>query len=178
MSKYLTIAEIAEQADIPNSTCRRYLASFEAFFLVKGGSRLKKYEAGAVDILKRIKDLYENGMDTNEIHNVLINEFPLVVNGDEQQESNEQASTVPTLATSEDISEIKQALEQQKQFNEMLLKKLDEQNEYIKQSLERRDKQLLESIRAIQEQKQAQIETAISQQKQEKKSFFARLFGK
>src|SRR4051794_14265701 len=98
MSKYLPIAEIAELADIPNSTCRRYLAAFESFFMVKGGSRLKKYEIGSVDILKRIKQLYDEGQDTNEIHSVLVNEFPLVINSDKQQESHEQA-TASTLAT-------------------------------------------------------------------------------
>lgn len=184
MRNYLTIAEISEQVGIPNSTCRRYLTSFETFFIVKGGSRLKKYEQQAVDVLKRIKQLYEDGQDTNEIHSVLVNEFPLVINGDEQQEgTNKQQTAVSTLATSEDITEIKTALEQQRQFseqqqefNKMLLQKLNEQNEYIKESLERRDQQLLESIRQLQEQKQqAQLEVATSQHK---RGFFSRLFNK
>lgn len=173
MSKYLSIAEIAELADIPNSTCRRYLASFESFFLVKGGSRLKKYEISSVDILKRIKQLYDEGMDTTEIHSVLVNEFPLVIDN-EKQEQKEKATTTPGLATSEDIAEIKKALEQQQQFNEMLVKKLDEQNTYIKDSLDRRDKELIKSIREIQEAKQL---TAASEEKPEKKGFFKRLFG-
>lgn len=171
--EFLTIAELAERADIPNSTCRRYLGTFEVFFLVKGGNRVKKYESQAVDILKRIKQLYDEGQDTNEIHNVLKKDFPLVINGDEQQEEDEETSMVSTLATSEDIVEIKRILEQQTQFNQMLLQKLEEQNNYIKESLERRDRQLLEALR---ESQQARIEAAPAEQK--KPGFFARLFGK
>lgn len=178
MSEYLPIAEIAELADIPNSTCRRYLADFEAFFIVKGGSRVKRYEVAAVDVLKRIKQLYDDGMGTTEIHNVLVNEFPLVIDG-EKERTEEAAAHVPGLATSEDIAEIKQALEQQKQFNEQLVKKLDEQNQYIKESLERRDRQLMESLRAtLEERKQAALQEAAAEEERKAKGFWARLFGK
>ncbi|MEK4886437.1 MerR family transcriptional regulator [Bacillus sp. FSL W8-0223] len=177
MSEYLTIAELAEQAGIPNSTCRRYLANFEAFFVVKGGSRLKKYEVEAVNVLKRIKQLYDEGKDTNEIRNILANEFPLVINHDDQRETSEKVANTPTLATSEDVEEIKKALEEQKKFNEMLLKKLDEQNRYIKESLEKRDRQLMESLNQALEIRQARIEAAAAE-KEQPKGFFARLFSK
>jgi DNA-binding transcriptional MerR regulator len=177
VSKYLSIAEIAELADIPNSSCRRYLADFEVFFMVKGGSRVKKYEAAAVDILKRIKQLYDDGMGTTEIHSVLVNEFPLVVDSEKQERKEEAAAHVPGLATSEDIAEIKQALEQQKQFNEMLVKKLDEQNAYIKKSIERRDQQLMESLRAtLEERKAIAMQEAAATAEQKKKGFWAKLF--
>lgn len=172
MSNYLTIAELAEQADIPNSTCRRYLSTFEAFFLVKGGSRLKKYEQRAVDILKRIKHLYDDGLESNEIHSVLVGEFPLVIDGDEQRESDE-SPVVSALATSEDVKEIKQALEDQKVFNQQLLEQIKQQQEYIKQSLDRRDQELLKAIR---ESQQAQLEVAASEKEEPKKGFFARWF--
>ena len=152
MSKYLTIAEMAEQADIPNSTCRRYLTSFEEFFLLKGGSRLKKYEANAIEILIRIQNLYEDGMDTNEIHSILVREFPIVVNGDEQREVREKASA---LATNEDIAEIKQALVDQKQFNKKLLEQLEQQNLYYEKKFEelKGDRDFIGSLRNSMEQR-------------------------
>src|SRR3954454_25177340 len=167
MSKYLTIAELAEQADIPNSTCRRYLTSFESFFLVKGGSRLKKYEASAVDVLKRIKQLYEEGQDTNEIHNSLVSDFPLVVNDDEH-EKKEQAVTVPGLATSEDIAEIKKALDEQKQFNQTLLEQLEEQYLYYEKKFEelKHDREFVSSLKNSMEQRK--IESAEHQNKTDK----------
>lgn len=174
MKKYLTIAELAEQVDIPNSTCRRYLANFETFFVAKGGNRVKKYEETAVHILKRIKALYDEGLETNEVHNVLVNEFPLVISTDEYQ-GNQQIPKTPKLATSEDIAEIMNVLIQQKQFNEELLDQIKKQQEFIEKSIERRDKLLLESIRSLQEQKRIQIE---SHEINEKKGFFSRFFNK
>lgn len=220
VNKYLPIAEIAEQADIANSTCRRYLTTFESFFLVRGGSRLKRYEANSVDILKRIKQLYDEGQDTNEIHNVLVNEFPMVIDGDKQPESNEHVSG---LATAEDITEIKQALDEQKQFNQQLLEHIKHQHLYYEQKFEelKYDRDFVHSLRSSMEQRRIEssehenttneqlkeinhqlleikqdekvkelsehvanlskqleqmVETAASQE--DKKGFFARLFGK
>lgn len=155
MSNYLTITEIAEQTDIPNSTCRRYLASFEPFFSVKGGSRLKKYESDAVNVLMRIKKLYDEGLETHEIFDVLKNEFPLVVNSEEQQETSEKTPTVPTLATSQDIEEIKEALEEQKQFNHVLLKEMKQQHLYYEKKFDelKYDREFVHSLRESMQQR-------------------------
>lgn len=149
VSKYLTITEIAEQTDIPNSTCRRYLAAFEPFFSVKGGSRLKKYESDAVNVLKRIKQLYDEGLETHEIFDMLKNEFPLVVNSEEQRETSEQAPVIPTLATSEDIAEIKKSLEEQKQFNQALLQEMKQQHLYYEKKFDevKYDREFIGSLR-------------------------------
>lgn len=155
MNKYLTIAELAELTDIPNSTCRRYLTAFEAFFVVKGGSRLKKYESSAVNVLKRIKYLYEEGLESHEIFDTLKGEFPLVVNGEEQREINEESPTVPGLATSEDIAEIKKALDEQKQFNQALLQEMKQQHLYYEKKFDelKRDRELVSSLRQSMEQR-------------------------
>jgi predicted transcriptional regulator len=180
VNNYLSISEIADKTGISNSTCRRYLSTFERFFVVKGGNRLKKYESSAVVVLGRIRDLYNDGQDTDEIYNILVNEFPMVINGDEQQETNNHQ--VPSLATSDDIAEIKQQLvdqresmQRQEEFNKALLQKLDEQQKYIEQSIERRDRQLMEVLK---ESQQARIEAAAATtQEEKKKGFFSRLFG-
>lgn len=128
----MTISELAEKADIPNSTCRRYLATFENFFEVKGGNRLKKYKAEAVDVLKRIKDLYDNGMDTTEIHSVLANEFPMIVtvSFEEDGEPKEKNENLPSLATSEQILEILERLDKQEEIIGRLVEKLAKKDQY------------------------------------------------
>lgn len=193
--KYLTIAEIASLADIPNSTCRRYLTAFESFFMVKGGSRLKKYDMSAVDVLKRIKQLYDEGQDTNEIYNVLANDFPLVTNVEEQQENQQEQvmpSTSLSVVTSDELEGIQKALEEQRVFNLALIEELKEQRQliekkdrYIEQSLERRDKELVESLRSSMNNKELQkqlneIQTTLSEiavTKKKNKGFFRWLFG-
>lgn len=150
MREYLSITELADKSGIPNSTCRRYLTSFEEFFVVKGGSRLKKYEVEAITVLQRIKDLYDDGADTNEIHNILAKEFPRVMNGEEEVDKN-----LPTLATSEDIMEIKQALAEQKQFNDELLETLKQQHLYYETKFDSlvQDRELISSLRNSMEQR-------------------------
>jgi hypothetical protein len=169
MNKYWTITEIAEQADIPRSTCSRYLASFDAFFVIKGGSRLKKYESSAVTVLKRIKQLYDEGLETHEIFDTLKNEFPIVVNSEQQRESNKQTPAVPTLATSEDLEEIITALEEQKQFNQVLLQKMNEQHLYFEKKFEelKYDRELIGSLRESMQQRKieaSEMENKTSEQ--------------
>ena len=173
MKEVLTITRLSELSGIPNSTCRRYLNVFEAFFLLKGGSRLKRYEPHSVEILKRIKHLYDEGRDTQEIYYILQGEFPMVIDGEEQRKR-EQTSVVTTLATSEDVEEIKKALEEQREFNKMLLSRLDQQQEYIRESIDRRDRELTQAIR---ESQRARLDVTTAEQG-ETKSFWERLFGK
>lgn len=169
---YLTISEICKETDVSNSSCRRYLSEFDGFFSVKGGGRVKKYEEQAVNVIMRIKHLYDEGKDKDEIYNVLVNEFPLVIDGEEEQSNNE---SVPSLATSDDIAEIKGSLNEQKEFNAELLKRLDQQQQYIDKRLEERDQLLMESInKSLETQKQI----ASTREEEQKRSFWARLFNR
>ena len=70
------------------------------------------------------------------------------------------------------IAEIKSSLEEQKEFNAELLKRLDQQQQYIDKRLEERDRLLMDSInKSLATQKQ------IAATREEKKQgFWARLF--
>lgn len=178
MTNYLTISDLCRETDVSNSSCRRYLTEFSDFFSVKGGSRVKKYEEQAVNVIKRIKLLYDEGNDKDEIYSVLVNESPTVVNDEEKQTNKEESSR---LATSEDIDEIKESLEEQKRFNAELLKRLDQQAEYINQSITKRDQELMNVMNEISENKKqlaSSEEQETESEPEQKKGFFSRLFGK
>ena len=66
-----------------------------------------------------------------------------------------------------DLSSIMERLERQEQFNQALVRKLDEQQHYIKESLNKRDQLLLESLKNTQEAKKAEV----------KKKRFLKWFG-
>lgn len=171
MKEWYTITELAEKTNIPDTTIRRYIAKFNSFFVFSGGSRSRRYEETAIKVLIRIKNLFDSGYETDQVNHALSNEFPVVIDGEKENEVN----TPAVLATSEDIFEIKQALKQQTEFNKLLIEKLEHQERYIKESLKKRDLQLVESLKAIQEERKALIESAAAQ---EKKGLFFRLFGK
>jgi hypothetical protein len=67
-------------------------------------------------------------------------------------------------------------MKRQEEFNQALLQRLDQQQKYIEERMNERDKNLLESIRGTQEIKQQLLQIASA--KEEKKGFFARLFNK
>ncbi len=175
MSKTLIISELAERSNIPESTVRRYLHNFRIFFNNLGGTRGKRYDESAVKVLIRIKNLFDQGYDTEKAISILSTEFIVILDGDSGEDKHE-ITDVALFATSEDMAEIKAALEEQKAFSQLLMKKLDDQNNYIRNSMEKRDALLMESLRAIQDEKLAIAESAASEDK--KPSFFGRLFGK
>lgn len=182
MREWFNINELAEKTNIPDTSVRRYIAKFPHFFLYKGGARSRRYEDSSVKVLIRIKNLYDNGYETEQADEILRQEFPMIVDGDKVTGGEEKAVT-PALATSEDVAELKEAIallleksKRQEEFNRLLSDKLDQQQKYIEESLNKRDQLLLESIREKQEEKLD--ETAAAQEKEEKSSFFSRLFGK
>lgn len=79
---------------------------------------------------------------------------------------------------SNDINELKETIEKQNELLQALMQKMDRQQEYIDQSLEERDKKLMESIRISQETKQLLIESEAAKDEERTKSFWSRLFGK
>jgi DNA-binding transcriptional MerR regulator len=171
MKKWLSIIELAEETNIPDTTIRRYISKFPDFFTYKGGTRAKRYEDTAIKVLVRIKNLFDEGYETDLVESTLKNEFAVIIDDNRVTEKN----TVKTvLTTAEDLFDIKQALVEQKAFNELLIERLSNQEAYIKESLEKRDRLLMDSLRAIQEERKAQIEVAAEK---ERPGFFRRVFG-
>lgn len=185
MKEWYSINELAEKTNIPDTTVRRYISKFPDFFLHKGGTRSRRYEETAVKVLVRIKNLYDIGYETEQVDEVLRKEFAMVIDGDNVGDSVEKA-VAPTLATAEDMTEIRQALEEQREFNkqqqafnEALIAKLNAQENYIKESLVKRDQALLEEMRhRLDEQKAvAELAATVELEKKNKSTFWSRLFG-
>ncbi|MEH7169775.1 MerR family transcriptional regulator [Priestia megaterium] len=187
MKEWLTIKELSEKTGIPDPTIRRYIDKFGDFFTYKGGARSKRYEDVAVKILIRIKGLYGDGYETDGIDDILRREFAVTISDDNVTKDDNNTATL-TLATGEDILEIKKSLEEQKEFNRQqqefnkaLIEKLNHQEAYIRESLQKRDTQFMEHIRNMQEERKALLEStaAVEETRTERKlSFFERLFGK
>lgn len=164
MREWYNMTELAEKTNIPDTTCRRYIAKFPDFFMSKGGTRSKRYEDSSVKILIRIKNLFDSGFETEEVDLTLRKEFPTVVDGD-KVEGTKETLVMPTV---EDMAEIKQALKEQAEFNKQLLERLDQQQQYIKTSLEQRDKALMASLKESMESQK--LIAASVQEEEEKRS--------
>lgn len=172
MEEWYTVGELAEKTGIAEPTIRRYIAKFHPYFISKGGNRAKKYDATAVPILVRIKALYDAGYETAGLADVIRHEFPVIMSDNKRGETEGNQST-PALATTEDVAELKrvltevnQKLSKQEEFNALLIQKLEDQNHFIKESLENRTPLFLEKT-TDEEAKSA---------KETKKGFWSRFF--
>lgn len=71
-----------------------------------------------------------------------------------------------------------QYIERQEKFNQELLNRLDKQQIYLEERLNKRDNNLMQSLREVQETKQLIVAAREEEEKRSDKGFFARLFGK
>lgn len=75
------------------------------------------------------------------------------------------------------IEDIVKELQEIKEVNRQLTERVQAQEKFIKESLEKRDRQLMESLNHALEFRQARIEAAIAE-KETQKGFFSRFLSK
>lgn len=180
--------EVATLLNVKSSTVRKY-----AQVLEKAGYKFLKNEHGYrgyydkdVIAMRQLMDYSKNPAMTLE------DSAKAVVSTDNgvdisRVDTEDKVIQEPVQSYDELLQEFKEYKAQQMdfnqkqmEFNQKLIEKIDQRDKYIAESLERRDRELLGSIRLIQEQKQLEHEAAQKQlaASQEKKSFWSRLFGK
>lgn len=182
MEGWYSVAELARETNIAEGTVRRYLTQFKPYFISKGGNRAKKYDPSAINVLKRVKELYDSKYETAGVAEVLKSEFPMILSDEGVAETNGKTD-IATLATSEDVAELKkmlmemsQKLSKQEEFNALLIKELADQKKFVNESIENRDQLLLEKFT---EKEDGQNQEKAAEPVKEKKSgLLQRLFGK
>ena len=165
MEKWLSVSQLSENTNIPETTVRRYLNKFSTYFRHDHIGKGKKYHPESCEILKKIASLYSKDYGTREIESILSNEFAFSVEAKESKPSVHQS--MPDIER-----QFEEFKAHQESFNRELLQKLEEQQEYIKNHLEQRDKNLMAALKEIQETKKLAAAT-----KQQKKGFW-KLWGK
>ncbi|MED3885043.1 MerR family transcriptional regulator [Priestia aryabhattai] len=175
MTKWLSVKELSEETSIPTSTIRRYIDKFEDFFIQKEDHRPKQYEAAAATILLKIKQLYDEGCQAEEINEALQKEFSLTtsedqaaVSLDEDKEDTAEAADQP------------EADDQQPTPPEQPVQPSPQQEPDTKQILQEKDKQLIQSLRKSLREQQAISELVEASKESsvvgKKRSILKRLF--
>lgn len=180
MKEYDT-SEVANIVGIANPTVNKYSLALEkeGYLFTKNKRGHRIYTENDIEILEQIKIQSETTkMPVKQIVNMLISQRK-----GNTGESIQDVSDVITLKQNDEkiVNTIQSDERYETLLNEIqqLKEMIIQQQTYIDKKLEARDQRLMESLRAtIEAKQQAQIETATAEQKQEKKSFFARLFGK
>ncbi|MBY0074511.1 MerR family transcriptional regulator [Priestia aryabhattai] len=175
MTKWLSVKELSEETSIPTSTIRRYIDKFEDFFIQKEDHRPKQYEAAAATVLLKIKQLYDEGCQAEEINEALQKEFSLTtsedqaaVSLDEDKENTAEAADQP------------EADDQQPTPPEQPVQPSPQQEPDTKQILQEKDKQLIQSLRKSLREQQAISELVEASKESsvvgKKRSILKRLF--
>lgn len=184
MSDILILAkDAAKVVGVSESTVKKYMNKVEKFSsyrmqrsnegklvfseldlnLLKTINKLKKIKGFTVDIAIRqaISDVLGISDDPNK-SNVPTTELVGMLDAknvpDVSDKFNDISDKIDKVISHN--KELENQNKEQSEFNKLLVEKLDQQERYIRESLERRDQALLESIRALQDEKKALLEVA------------------
>src|SRR5699024_12620862 len=73
--EWLSVTQLSKTLEIPETTTRRYLNTFDKYFRWEQIGRGKKYDPDSVEILQRIAMLYSEDRETFEIKKILADEY-------------------------------------------------------------------------------------------------------
>lgn len=143
--EWLSVTELENVLGIPKATIRRYLNRHEAHIKFKKNHKSFLISSNSIDTLTKIRDFYKEGMNAEQVDENL-NELSIPMTIEIKDEKKTQV-----INSSEVLQNIISALEEQKEFNQLLVERLNRQQEYIEKSIIERDKRLMETLRTFQE---------------------------
>ncbi|MBP3953630.1 DUF3967 domain-containing protein [Bacillus suaedae] len=184
--KAYSTKEISEHLEIGTSTLRKWCLSLEEngydFARTEGNKRL--FVEGDLVSLKYFKRLVQDERFSMENASKVIisrhsskaseSRTPSVLPQDDENKRSNERSDEMIQQLLEHMKKQEERMEQQEKFNKELLERLDRQQTYIEERLNERDNTLIQSLREVQETKQL---IAAAKEEENKKGFFARIFG-
>lgn len=162
MENWLSIKEVEEQTDIPHQTIRRYLDRHGYHLKLKKKHKSILVHKTSIETIQKIRSWYSDNKNAEQVDELLVNNgIPMTI---EYNDTHENVS----INFPEVLSSLRKSMSEQQEFNENLLRYLNEKDEQIRkqgelikhqqklleENLAKRDEQLLTVIREIQETKQ------------------------
>lgn len=190
--------DIANMVDIAESTVRKYAQALEkaGYRFIKNENGFRIYTENDVFVFNEVKNLSKkNAMPVERIAKMIVFNQKQKIRDEAESDTlkkiqlNQQESSdivqydnrfnklMNQLDKLNMIEDIVKELQELKEVNRQLTERVQEQEKFIKESLEKRDRQLMESLNHALEFRQARIEAAIAE-KETQKGFFSRLFSK
>lgn len=98
-----TLPDIAREAGVSESTCRRYVKNFSAFIPMESRGRVNLYHTDSIPVLKRIKHLYDMGYATQEVWDIVSQDFDQIIETSPMSANNGKQSQVENPPNTTDI---------------------------------------------------------------------------
>lgn len=154
MQELLTLKEIAQELDIPESNLRYYRNRISEFLPSVGRGRRRRYLPEAKDVFQRTVELVQDGMSLERVHKYLSSSEPLEIeqtaHGADREEFLESLSEkikekllnsgvfeekqAPTAANEQMIEEFGRRIDQTGQRIETIFDELRQKDELLKES--------------------------------------------
>lgn len=186
--KAYTPKEISLTLDIGDSTLRKWCIALESqgYQFIRNGQNKRVFVDANIVVLRHFKELVQNhSMQLNNAAMLVIDRFgkgsfsqrtdvvPAENNRDLDRSYDEVIAKLMHY-----IEQQEERFEKQEQFNRTLLERLDQQQQYIEERLNKRDETLVQSLREVQETKKLIAAAEEKREEESKKGFLQRLFGK
>lgn len=159
--------EIAETLGIANSTLRKWCKLLEdgGYRFARDQQERRAFTEHDVLMLRSFYELtQEKGVALDSAVNLVIARF--------QREATQDVAPSDTRKKSRDderYEQIVKQLENQEQFNKLLLERLEKQQEYIEEAIKKRDETLIQAIREIQG---TRLQLGAAQEEERKKKWW------
>ncbi len=106
MSDLLTMAEIARQLNLPESTVRYYRDRFPEFVPAVGDGRGRRYRPEALDVLQTIADAMREGTPAEDVAAALARQYPITSIDRSNPQQQDRNQPQPTAAARKAIAEL------------------------------------------------------------------------
>lgn len=192
--------DVANMVDIAPPTVRKYAQALEkaGYSFLKNENGFRIFVDKDIFVLNEMKNISNSkGMQVEKIAEMIVfnqgqaiqheAEVDIVeIIPEESGKSNDIAQydiryneLMSKLSKLDMIDDIVKELQEVKEFNKSLTDQMKQQEKYIKQSLERRDRELMQAMRkSLEERKALALQTAAAEEEKKAKGFWARLFGR
>lgn len=175
--QYYPSKTLTDQLDISGSTLRKWCIALEekGYEFARTEQNRRLFTKDDLNVLEHLKTLIrEKNMSLDNASIIVASMF----NDDRSPTGTPSVREENNgVISNEVIHKLTEHIEQQEKFNQELLKRLDEQNDYINKRLDQRDKLLMETLRDLNKQRKEEIKL-LEQANEDKGNWFTRLFKK
>lgn len=167
VQEWFAVSDLVSKFEVSENTLKRYIRRHEDFLVVKQGNRGKYYiYHDSLKVLKLIKKLYGDNKNEIEVNEYLEeNGIAMVINVSDEENNDNRDETlsvnmVDMVKTwNERFDQLEKINHEQNEELKLLKEVVQKQTEYIDHRLNERDRNFMESIRALQEERKSMIET-------------------
>lgn len=151
MEEWRTIAEMAKELNLGETTVRRYTKLFDTYLQKRKLGRATKYSKEAQKTIQDIAELYDQGYGTVEIEDILSRQYSKIIDVDN---TGGEVVAVDDGDMEVKISSIVNIIKEQQRQIETLKSELEKTQTQITATAEERDKAILVKMREIMQEKE------------------------